>query len=77
MSKPITHCGDLARLRSHSCIIDGEAIACDDIGMPSFDRILLSGLFARFSAFQCADVRMIRQKSLKHRDKIIALIATR
>ena len=30
------HCGDLARLRSHSRIIVGEAIACDDIGMPSF-----------------------------------------
>jgi ATP-dependent DNA ligase len=29
----------LARLRSHSCIIDGEAVACDDNGMPSFDRI--------------------------------------
>jgi ATP-dependent DNA ligase len=29
----------LARLRSRSCIIDGEAVACDDKGMPSFDRI--------------------------------------
>jgi ATP-dependent DNA ligase len=29
----------LARLRSHSCIIDGEAVACDDSGMSSFDRI--------------------------------------
>jgi bifunctional non-homologous end joining protein LigD len=29
----------LARLRSRSCIIDGEAVACDDNGMPSFDRI--------------------------------------
>jgi bifunctional non-homologous end joining protein LigD len=29
----------LARLRSHSCIIDGEAVACEDSGMPSFDRI--------------------------------------
>jgi bifunctional non-homologous end joining protein LigD len=29
----------LARLRSRSCIIDGEAVACDDDGMPSFDRI--------------------------------------
>jgi ATP-dependent DNA ligase len=24
----------LARLRSRSCIIDGEAVACDDIGVP-------------------------------------------
>jgi hypothetical protein len=29
----------LARLRSRSCIINGEAVACDDNGMPSFDRI--------------------------------------
>ena len=29
----------LKRLRSHSCIIDGEAVACGDDGVPSFDRI--------------------------------------
>ena len=29
----------LARLRSHSCIIDGEAVVCDDNGVASFDRI--------------------------------------
>jgi ATP-dependent DNA ligase len=29
----------LARLRSRSCIIDGEAVACDDDGVPSVDRI--------------------------------------
>ena len=28
-----------ARLRSRSCIIDGEAVACDDNGMASFDLI--------------------------------------
>jgi ATP-dependent DNA ligase len=29
----------LARLRSRSCIIDGEAVACGDDGIASFDRI--------------------------------------
>jgi bifunctional non-homologous end joining protein LigD len=29
----------LVRLRSRSCIIDGEAVACDDNGLSSFERI--------------------------------------
>jgi bifunctional non-homologous end joining protein LigD len=29
----------LSRLRSRSCIIDGEAVACDDNGVGSFDLI--------------------------------------
>jgi ATP-dependent DNA ligase len=29
----------LAHLRSRCCIIDGEAVACDDKGVASFDRI--------------------------------------
>ena len=29
----------LARLRSRSCIIDGEAVCCNDNGVASFDRI--------------------------------------
>jgi bifunctional non-homologous end joining protein LigD len=29
----------LARLRSPSCIIDGEAVACDDNGVTSFNRV--------------------------------------
>jgi len=29
----------LARLRSRSCIIDGEAVACDDNGLSSFDLV--------------------------------------
>jgi bifunctional non-homologous end joining protein LigD len=29
----------MARLRSRSCIIDGEAVACDDNGVASFDLV--------------------------------------
>ena len=29
----------LARLRSRSCIIDGEAVSCDDNGVASFDLV--------------------------------------
>jgi ATP-dependent DNA ligase len=29
----------LARLRSRSCIIDVEAVACDESGVPRFERI--------------------------------------
>src|SRR5262245_14881517 len=29
----------LTKLRSRSCIIDGETVACDGDGVPSFDRI--------------------------------------
>ena len=29
----------LARLRSRFCIIDGEAVACDDNGVASFDLV--------------------------------------
>jgi bifunctional non-homologous end joining protein LigD len=29
----------LAKMRSRSCTIDGEAVACDDHGLSSFDRI--------------------------------------
>ena len=29
----------VGRLRSRSCLIDGEAVACDDNGVSSFDRI--------------------------------------
>jgi ATP-dependent DNA ligase len=29
----------LARLRVGSCIIDGDAVACDDTGIAQFNRI--------------------------------------
>jgi bifunctional non-homologous end joining protein LigD len=42
----------LARLRSRSCIIDGEAVACDDNGVASFD--LMRHHRANESIFLCA-----------------------
>jgi bifunctional non-homologous end joining protein LigD len=40
----------LARLRSRSCIIDGEAVCCGDDGVPSYDRIR----YRRHEAVGCA-----------------------
>src|ERR1700747_1492791 len=42
----------LARLRSRSCIVDGEAVACDDYGVASFD--LVRHHRANGSEFLCA-----------------------
>src|SRR5262249_9133881 len=39
----------LARLRSRSCIIDGEAVACDDNGVASFDLVRLLASVAHAS----------------------------
>ena len=44
LSKPLSHrfpliVESMARLRSRSCIIDGEAVACDDNGVASFDLV--------------------------------------
>jgi bifunctional non-homologous end joining protein LigD len=36
----------LSRLRSHSCIIDGEVVACDGDGLPVFDRGTLPDAYA-------------------------------
>ena len=35
----------LARLRSRSCILDGEAVCCGDDGRPSVDRVHKTALF--------------------------------
>ena len=32
--------GALARLRSRSCIIDGEAVACDDTGIAASSQLM-------------------------------------
>jgi bifunctional non-homologous end joining protein LigD len=42
----------LARLRSRSCIIDGEAVACDDNGIASFDRSVTTGLTSASSSMR-------------------------
>jgi bifunctional non-homologous end joining protein LigD len=39
----------LARLRSRSCIIDGEAVACDDDGVTSFNRAATATMTKAFS----------------------------
>jgi ATP-dependent DNA ligase len=41
----------LTRLRSRSCIIDGEAVACDEDGVTSFNRTdAFGGNIRRFVA---------------------------
>ena len=46
----------LARLRSRSCIIDGETVACDDNGVASFD--LIRHQRANDSIFQAQGFRL-------------------
>ena len=36
-------------LKAVSCLIDGEAVACDDNGMPCFDRCATAARMATFS----------------------------
>jgi bifunctional non-homologous end joining protein LigD len=38
----------VARLRSRSCIIDGEAVACGEDGIADFERIRQGDLDGRF-----------------------------
>ena len=40
----------LAGLRSRSCIIDGEAVACDERGIAAFDLIDIAGTTAACSS---------------------------
>jgi bifunctional non-homologous end joining protein LigD len=55
----------LARLRSRSCIIDGEAVACDGNGVASFD--LIRHYRANDSVFLCAfDLIELNGDDLRH-----------
>jgi hypothetical protein len=45
----------LVGLRSRSVILAGEAVACDDHGMASFDRTVGQNVGKRFGLFQKAD----------------------
>jgi bifunctional non-homologous end joining protein LigD len=47
----------LARLRSRSCIIDGEAVACDDNGLASFERIRRQQTETRATAEALVSIR--------------------
>src|ERR687888_1428395 len=53
----------LVRLRSRSCIIDGETVACDDNGVTSFNRVRYRHhdesifLYARSRSACCARAR--------------------
>jgi ATP-dependent DNA ligase len=40
----------IAKLRSRSCIIDGEAVACGEDGIASFDRTVTGTMMIAFSS---------------------------
>jgi len=65
----------LARLRSRSCIIDGEAVACDNKGMPSFDRIR----YRRHDAFDLIELNGddLRREPLDTRKATLASVLRR
>jgi hypothetical protein len=60
----------LARLRSRSCIIDGEAVCCDDSGTPSFDRIPLSPVRRQRLSLCLRPDRAERRSGRRHRDLV-------
>ncbi len=63
----------LARLRSRSCIIDGEAVACGDDGIPTFDRIRYRRHDASvfLYAFDLIEIngKDLRREPLEHRKR--------
>jgi bifunctional non-homologous end joining protein LigD len=71
----------LARLRASSCIIDGEAVACDESGVPSFDHIRYrrhdSSVF--LYAFDLIELNGddLRRETLQVRKATLATVLTR
>jgi bifunctional non-homologous end joining protein LigD len=63
----------LVRLRSRSCIIDGEAVACDDDGRPSFDQLRHDRVF--LYAFDL--IMLLRRKPLEARKSTLASVLAR
>jgi ATP-dependent DNA ligase len=64
----------LVRLPSRSCIIDGEAVACDDNGVTPFNRVRYRHMT---KAFCCTPGAIPGPSSLAPRGDIIALPGTR
>jgi hypothetical protein len=65
----------LARLRSCSCIIDGEAVCCGDDGVPSFDRIRyrrqdVSVFVYEFDAIERDDLPASRHRERRNRSAL-------
>jgi len=69
----------LARLRSRSCIIDGEAVACDDNGVASFDLVRhhrANGSIFLY-AFDLIELNDLRRDPLEVRKATLASIVAK
>src|SRR5262249_26932042 len=69
----------LARLRSRSCIIDGEAVACDKNGVASFDlvRHQRANETIFLYAFDLIELNYLRRDALEVRKAMLASIVAK